>query len=179
MGQLAFSLVKLKQHLKHLKRGRIFDIIKLRNKIYQKGPRMNYNINHIQLKDLPTKLIQFRLQEKYDQDFQKVISSRSCTQCTTCGSKEFQSHGFYERYVYLNKTRHILLRVMRKMCLSCGKTRVFLPSYLVKYKRYTVQYLFKLICKISSSSLNHVHKKLNHSLGYLFLFTTNISISTV
>lgn len=129
---------------------------------------MHYIINDIKLKDLPLELIQFRLQEKYDQDFQKAISSKSSTECASCGSKDFQSHGFYERYVYLNKTLHILLRVMRKMCLSCGKTRVFLPSYLVKYKRYTVQYLFKLIRKISKTSLNRVHKKLKHSLGYLF-----------
>ncbi len=128
---------------------------------------MNYNINHIKLKDLPLELIQLTLQDEYDQDFQKAISSRSSTQCASCGSKDFKSHGSYERYVYLNKTRHILLRVMRKLCLSCEKTRVFLPSYLVKYKRYTVQYLFKLIHKISRSSLNRVHRKLEHSLGYL------------
>ena len=128
---------------------------------------MNYNINHIQLKDLPLELIQSTLQDEYDQDFQKAISTQSSVGCTSCGSKDFKSHGSYERNVYLNTKLHIYLSVMRKMCMSCEKTRVYLPSYLVKYKRYTVQYLFKLIRKISKTSLNHVYKKLNHSLGYL------------
>ena len=128
---------------------------------------MHYNINHIKLKELPIKLIQLTLQDDYDRNFQKAISSQSSVGCTSCGSKDFKSHGSYERNVYLNRKRHIYLRVMRKMCLSCTKTRVYLPSYLVKYKRYTVQYLFKLIHKISKISMNHVCKKLNHSLGYL------------
>ncbi|HZJ87509.1 MAG TPA: DUF6431 domain-containing protein [Erysipelothrix sp.] len=128
---------------------------------------MNYNINGIKLKELPIELIQLTLQNEYDQDFQKAISFQSSIGCTSCGSKDFKSHGSYERNVYLNTKLHIYLNVMRKMCLSCGKTRVYLPSYLVKYKRYTVQYLFKLIHKISKTSLNHVHKKLKHSLGYL------------
>lgn len=125
---------------------------------------MNYNINKIKLKDLPIQLIEYQLQSDYNKDLER---KRFNQQCRNCKAKEFKYHGSYERQIYLDRDRHLTLIVVRKICLSCQSTCVILPTYLVKYKRYTLSYLFKLVKKISMSSLNSVHKKLNHSLGYL------------
>ena len=125
---------------------------------------MNYNINKIKLEDLPIKLIEYQLQSDYNKDLNR---KRFNIQCSNCKAREFKYHGSYERHIYLDRHRHLILIVVRKVCLSCQRTCVILPSYLVKYKRYTLPYLFKLVKKISISSLNRVHKKLKHSLGYL------------
>lgn len=128
---------------------------------------MNYSINKIKLEGISLKELEHQLQRDYDTHFENCIRSRRNQKCHTCGSCDFKRHGSYERNIYLDKQRHILLKVMRMMCLSCNKTCVFLPYYIVKYKRYTALYLLKLLRKILRKSLNGVSKELQHSLGYL------------
>ena len=82
--------------------------------------------------------------------------------CKSCGYEGMlHRHGYYSRNVI---TRHCIRRIsiLRVKCPSCGKTHAVLPSFLIPYYQYSLEFIFE--CLYLSFVLKNSYSKLLISL---------------
>ncbi|WP_369800217.1 DUF6431 domain-containing protein [Anaerosalibacter sp. Marseille-P3206] len=65
--------------------------------------------------------------------------------CKFCGYEGMlHRHGYYSRNVI---TKHCIRRIsiLRVKCPSCGNTHAILPSFLIPYYQYSLEFIFKCL----------------------------------
>ena len=91
--------------------------------------------------------------------------------CKFCGYEGMlHRHGYYSRNVI---TRHCIRRIsiLRVRCPSCGKTHAVLPSFLIPYYQYSLEFIFEclylsFVLKNSYSKIVNLFNRLNPELSF-------------
>lgn len=97
--------------------------------------------------------------------------------CKFCGYEGMlHRHGYYSRNVI---TKYYIKRIdiLRVKCPSCGKTHAVLPSFLIPYYQYSLDFIFEclylsFVMKDSYSKIANLFNSLNPNLS---LKASNIS----
>ena len=86
--------------------------------------------------------------------------------CKFCGYEGLMHrHGYYSRNVITKYTIE-RINILRVKCPSCGKTHAILPSFLIPYYQYSLDFIFECLClsfvlKNSYSKITSYFNKLN------------------
>ena len=104
-------------------------------------------------------------------DLGKEIYTLPIYGCKFCGYEEMlHRHGYYSRNVI---TRHEVKRIniLRVKCPSCGKTHAVLPSFLIPYYQYSLDFIFEClylsyVMKYSYSKIVDLFNRLNPNLSF-------------
>jgi hypothetical protein len=91
--------------------------------------------------------------------------------CKFCGYEGMlHRHGYYSRNVI---TRYYIKRIsiLRVKCPSCGKTHAILPSFLIPYYQYSLEFIFEclylsFVMKNSYSKIVNLFNKSNPKLSF-------------
>ncbi len=85
-------------------------------------------------------------------------------------------HGYYSRNVI---TRHCIrkISILRVKCPSCGKTHAILPSFLIPYYQYSLEFIFECVYMffVSKDSYSKIVSFFNRLNPNLSLNSSNIS----
>jgi hypothetical protein len=91
--------------------------------------------------------------------------------CNFCDYKGLMHrHGYYSRNVITKYTIE-RINILRVKCPSCGKTHAILPSFLIPYYQYSLDFIFECLylsfaLKNSYSKIASYFNKLNPKLSF-------------
>lgn len=116
-------------------------------------------------------------------DLGKEIPTLPIYGCKSCGYEGMlHRHGYYSRNVI---TKYYIKRIniLRVKCPSCGKTHAILPSFLIPYYQYSLDFIFEclylsFVMKDSYSRIVSLFNKSNPELSFsasnIYSFKTRI-----
>lgn len=104
-------------------------------------------------------------------DLGKEISTLPIYGCKSCGYEGMlHRHGYYSRNVI---TKYYIKRIniLRVKCPSCNKTHAILPSFLIPYYQYSLEFIFEclylaFVVKVSYAKIVNLFNKLNPDLSF-------------
>ncbi|WP_025641405.1 DUF6431 domain-containing protein [Schnuerera ultunensis] len=91
--------------------------------------------------------------------------------CKFCGYEGMlHRHGYYSRNVITKYSIH-RISILRVKCPSCGKTHAVLPSFLIPYYQYSLEFIFEclylsFVMKDSYSKIVNLFNSLNPDLSF-------------
>ncbi len=78
-------------------------------------------------------------------DLGKEIYTSPIYGCKFCGYEGMlHRHGYYSRNVITKYSIH-KVNILRVKCPSCGKTHAVLPSFLIPYYQYSLEFIFECL----------------------------------
>lgn len=104
-------------------------------------------------------------------NLEKEIYTLPIYGCKFCGYEGLMHrHGYYSRNVITKYTIE-RINILRVKCPSCGKTYAILPSFLIPYYQYSLDFIFEclylsFILKHSYSKIVSFFNKLNPKLSF-------------
>ena len=78
-------------------------------------------------------------------NLKKEIHTLPIYGCKSCGYKGMlHRHGYYSRNAITRYSIH-RINILRVKCPSCGKTHAVLPSFLIPYYQYSLEFIFECL----------------------------------